>query len=149
MSNSVLQAYGHVNAPIVTTLIGGAVKVLANYRLVAIPEVNIYGAPMGLLLCYGVTLVLNLVLLRRTAQGVGSYLKIFGKPLLASAVMGSAAWALYGLCAGLLGNTLALVVAIGGAVVIYLILVLALRAMSRDDVMLMPKGEKIAKILRF
>ena len=149
VSNSVLQAYGHVNIPIVTTLIGGAVKVAANYRLVAIPEVNIYGAPMGLLLCYGVTLVLNLVLLRRTAQGVGSYLKIFGKPLLASVVMGAAAWALYGSCAGLLGNTLALMVAIGVAVVIYLILVLALRAMSRDDVMLMPKGEKIAKILHF
>ena len=149
VSNSVLQAYGHVNVPIVTTLIGGAVKIASNYQLVAIPEVNIYGAPMGLLLCYGVTLALDLVLLRRTAQGVGSYLKIFGKPLLASAVMGAAAWALYGLCAGLLGNTFALVLAIGAAVVIYLILVLALRALSRDDVMLMPKGEKIAKILHF
>jgi len=31
--------------------------------------------------------------------------------------------------------------------VIYLILVLALRIVSKDDVMLMPKGEKIAKIL--
>ena len=149
VSNSVLQAYGHVNLPIVTTLIGGGVKILSNYNLVAIPEVNIYGAPMGLLLCYGVTLLLNLVLLRRTAQGIGSYAKIFGKPLLASAVMGGAAWAVYGLCGGLLGNALALAAAIGAAVVVYLILVLMLRAVSREDVMLMPKGEKIAKILRF
>ena len=149
VSNSVLQAYGHVNLPIVTTLIGGGVKILSNYHLVAIPEVNIYGAPMGLLLCYGVTLLLNLVLLRRTAQGIGSYVRIFGKPLLASAVMGGAAWAVYGLCGALLGNTLALVVAIGAAVVIYLVLVLMLRAVSKEDVMLMPKGEKIAKILHF
>ena len=74
---------------------------------------------------------------------------MFGKPLAASAVMGGAAWAVYGLSAGLLGNTLALMVAIGAAVIVYLVLVLALRAVSRDDVMLMPKGEKIAKILRF
>ncbi|MBE6973184.1 MAG: polysaccharide biosynthesis protein [Ruminococcaceae bacterium] len=149
VSNSVLQAYGHVNLPIVTTLIGGAVKVLSNYHLVAIPEINIHGAPMGLLLCYAVTLTLNLVLLRRTASGIGRYLSMFGKPLAASAVMGGAAWAVYGLSAGLVGNTLALLVAIGTAVMVYLVLVLALRAVSRDDVMLMPKGEKIAKILRF
>ena len=149
VSNSVLQAYGHVNLPIVTTLIGGGVKVLSNYHLVAIPEVNIHGAPMGLLLCYAVTLMLDLILLRRTADGIGGYLKIFGKPLLASALMGAAAWAVYGLGVGLLGNTLALAGAIGVAVVVYLVLVLALRAVSRDDVMLMPKGEKIAKILRF
>ena len=149
VSNSVLQAYGHVNLPIVTTLIGGGVKILSNYNLVAIPEVNIYGAPMGLLLCYGVTLGLNLVLLRRTAPGIGSYLNIFGKPLAASALMGGAAWAVYGLCQNLLGNTLALLVSIGVAVLLYLVLVVALRIVSRDDVMLMPKGEKIAKILRF
>ena len=149
VSNSVLQAYGHVNLPIVTTLIGGGVKILSNYHLVAVPEINIHGAPMGLLLCYAVTLTLNLVLLRRTADGIGRYLAMFGKPLAASAVMGGAAWAVYGLGVGLLGNTIALLVAIGVAVVVYLVLVLALRAVSRDDVMLMPKGEKIAKILRF
>ena len=149
VSNSVLQAYGHVNLPIVTTLIGGGVKVLSNYHLVAIPEINIHGAPMGLLLCYAVTLTLNLVLLRRTADGIGRYLSMFGKPLAASMVMGGAAWAVYGLSANLLGNTLALLGAIGVAVAVYLVLVLTLRAVSRDDVMLMPKGEKIAKILRF
>ena len=149
VSNSVLQAYGHVNLPIVTTLIGGVVKVLSNYRLVAVPEINIHGAPMGLLLCYAVTLTLNLILLRRTANGIGRYVSMFGKPLVASAVMGGAAWAVYGLSARLLGNTLALLGAIGVAVVIYFVLILTLRAVSRDDVMLMPKGEKIAKILRF
>ena len=148
VSNSVLQAYGHVNLPIVTTLVGGGVKIVANYYLVAIPEINIYGAPIGLLLCYTVTLLLNLVLLRRRASGIGGYVTMFGKPLLASAVMGGAAWAVYGLAEKLLGNTLALGAAIAVAVLIYLILVLALRVVSREDVMLMPKGEKIAKILK-
>lgn len=148
VSNSVLQAYGHVNLPIITTLIGGGVKILSNYHLVAIPEVNIHGAPMGLLLCYAVTLILNLVFLRRAASGIGGYVTMFGKPLLASAVMGAAAWAVYGLAGQWFGNTISLVVAIGVAVVVYLVLVLALRVVSREDVMLMPKGEKIAKILK-
>ena len=46
------------------------------------------------------------------------------------------------------GNALTAAAAIGTAVVIYGVLVLALRAISREDLKLMPKGEKIAKILR-
>ncbi len=34
------------------------------------------------------------------------------------------------------------------AVIIYAVLVVALRAISREDLSLMPKGDKIAKILR-
>ena len=34
------------------------------------------------------------------------------------------------------------------AVVIYGVLVIALRAITKDDLMLMPKGEKIARWLR-
>ena len=45
------------------------------------------------------------------------------------------------------GNALACIVSIGAACVVYLVLVLALRILSRDDLALMPKGEKIGKIL--
>jgi stage V sporulation protein B len=34
------------------------------------------------------------------------------------------------------------------AVVVYGVLVVALRAISRDDLSLMPKGDKIARLLR-
>lgn len=147
VSNSVLQAHGYVQLPIFTVLAGGAVKIGANYFLVANPELNIYGASMGMLLCYVVTLALNLFLLCRLCS-VGSYLRVFARPLLAAVLMGGAAWALHGLLVGTLGNTIAVAAAICGAAAVYFVLVLALRAVSRDDVMLMPKGEKIAKILK-
>ena len=41
----------------------------------------------------------------------------------------------------------AVVLAILVAVVIYGVLVIALRAITKDDLMLMPKGEKIARML--
>ena len=47
------------------------------------------------------------------------------------------------------GNAAATFGAIAVAVAIYAGLVLALRIVSRDDVMLMPKGEKIAKYLHY
>ena len=46
------------------------------------------------------------------------------------------------------GNALMTLGAIGVAVVIYAVLVIALRAISRDDLALMPKGDKIARLLR-
>jgi len=171
--NSLLQAYGFVYLPIVTMLSGGIVKVIANYNLVAIPEVNIFGAPVGTLLCYTVALALDLVVLRSAVPNCPNYVALFAKPVAASAVMGAGAWACYGLLGRMLhfiaglagedswlygklltegalsftGNALATLGAIAAAMGIYLALVLALHAISRDDVMLMPKGEKIAKIL--
>ena len=46
------------------------------------------------------------------------------------------------------GNGIAVMGAILIAVIIYAVLVVALRAISREDLSLMPKGDKIAKILR-
>ena len=46
------------------------------------------------------------------------------------------------------GNAVATLIAIGGAVAVYGVLIVLLRAISRDDLALMPKGEKIARLLR-
>ena len=46
-----------------------------------------------------------------------------------------------------MATALAMLAAIGVAVVVYLVLVIALRAITRDDMRLIPKGEKLARIL--
>ncbi len=63
--------------------------------------------------------------------------------------MALAARAVYGLLTGVLGfgSSLATLGGILVGVVVYLVLVLALRVISKDDLSLMPKGDKIAKIL--
>ena len=161
--NSILQAYGFVNLPILVMLLGGGVKIFANYNVVALPQVGIYGAPAGNILCFGLCLLLDLFLIARVIPRRPRYLEIFLKPLAASAVMGGAAWAVYGLSSRVLssvpkgeteavlsatGNAIAVLAAIGVAMAIYLVLVAALQAISRDDLALMPKGDKLAKLLR-
>lgn len=161
--NSILQAYGFVNLPILVMVLGGGVKIFTNYNVVAMPQVGIYGAPMGNIFCFGLCLLLDLLLISRVVPRRPRYLPVFLKPLIASAMMGGAAWAVYGLGAKLLssvpegggqavlsttGNAICVLAAIGVAVVIYLVLVIALRAISRDDLSLMPKGDKLARLLR-
>ena len=167
--NSVLQAHGFVNLPVFVMLLGGVLKIINNYNLVTIPGVGIYGAPFGNVLCFGLCVVLDLIIISRVIKGKPAYLPLFAKPAIASGMMGLGCWAVYGLGSKLLmkagilcqvdevtkevidlsrsGNALVTMAAIGVAVIIYAVLVLALKAISKEDLKLMPKGEKIAKIL--
>ena len=147
--NSILQANGFVNLPVVVMVLGGVVKIVSNYNMVAIPKVGIFGVPFGNVLCFGLSLVLDLIIISRVLRGRPGYLGIFLKPVLAAAAMGAGAWGVYGLAFKLLSsNTIAVAAAIGVAVVIYAVLIVALKAIDRNDLALMPKGEKIAKLLR-
>ena len=148
LCNSILQANGMVNLPIVAVVIGGLVKIAVNYTLVGNPAIRINGAPVGTLCCFLVVDILEMLIIRRAVPQPPSFLRALLKPLAAALVMAAAAWASYGLLNRFLGNALSTVGAIGVGVIIYLILVLALRAISPDDLALMPKGDKIAKILK-
>ena len=162
--NSVLQAHGFINLPVIVMVLGGIVKIVNNYNLVG--AIGIAGAPVGNILCFGLALVLDLVVITRVIPNRPRLLPIFIKPAIASAIMGGAAWAVYGLLSRILtaeqvneagetirvvsrmGNALGIFLAIAVAGVVYLVLVVAIRAISKDDLALMPKGDKLARLLR-
>ena len=167
--NSILQAHGFVSLPVIIMVAGGVVKIITNYNVVIQPTIGIYGAPMGNILCFALCMTLDLVVMSRVLPRRPRYIQVFVKPLAASALMGLGAWAVYGLMSKLFeatgifmsadpvthevlglsrtGNAAATLLAILVAVVIYGVLVIALRAITKDDLMLMPKGEKIARML--
>ncbi len=167
--NSILQAHGFVSLPVIIMVVGGVVKIVTNYNVVVQPGIGIYGAPMGNVLCFALCMVLDLILIARVIPRRPKYLPVFVKPAAASTLMGLGAWAVHGLleklfrAAGLFcqadpvthevlglsrtGNAAATLSAILVAVVIYGVLVIALRALTREDLSLMPKGEKIARLL--
>ena len=149
LCNSILQANGMVNLPILAVIIGGVVKVVVNFILVGNPNIRINGAPVGTLTCFIVISALEIFIIRRSIPAPPSFLRAFLKPFVPSVIMAAAAWATYGLLTNFLhmGNSLATIGGIGVGVVVYLVLVLALRVLSREDLELMPKGDKIAKIL--
>jgi stage V sporulation protein B len=107
---------------------------------------------MGTSLCYLVILVINLVNIRRLNIPF-SLRRSFLRPLLAAGVMGVFVWLLYPPMAALLGSgrlmgLLAVLLTVALAAVIYLLMLIAVKALPREDILMLPKGEKIAKILR-
>ncbi|MGM9521309.1 MAG: oligosaccharide flippase family protein [Oscillospiraceae bacterium] len=157
ITNGILQASGHEKLALISLPIGGVIKICVNYWLVGTPSINIVGAPIGTLVCYVIITLINVVFISVKLPAKPNFLKITVRPLICTAVMGAAAGAVYGLLdkflnpllgGGRLGLLVCLVGAIAVAVIIYLVLIIALRAVTRDDILLLPKGEKLAKLLK-
>lgn len=159
MTNAILPANGNERLPLIAILAGGVTKVLATYLLVGDPAVNIYGAPLGTLCCYLVMLTVNLIFMSRRMARPMDLWRIFGRAGISAAVMGVAAWAVWSLLHGLMRGSAAELIrrpvnvlipfaaAVAAGVVVYLVMIVAVRAITLEDMKLIPKGEKIAKIL--
>ena len=146
LTNAILQSMGRVGLPILTMMVGAIAKIAINYVLVGHPDINIAGAPIGTLVCYALIAALNLFFIIR-ASFSARFLGVFIKPLFAAASMGVAAYGLNALLTGVLhmNARLSVILTIGAAVLIYLAIILLIKALPREDVLLLPKGEKLAK----
>ena len=145
--NSMLQAVGRVSVPVRLMLIGGILKLATNFTLVAIPSVNIKGAPFGNIFCYTAIVCLSLYVLVQTTHIRLNYRSVFLKPLFAGLMCAAAAWASYGIISRLISSRLDVFLAIGIGGLVYAAVLLLTKTITREDVLLLPKGEKIAKIL--
>ncbi len=175
VSNSIMQAHKLVTLPMATTLIGCILKLIAGYFLIGNPDINIKGGAISTVVCFGIIALLDLVIIKLALPRSLSYVRVFAKPAAAAAAMGASAWAVCGLLSKVLvklkpfqmaedgvpildeagkamlswkGNALAVMAAIGVAVIVYFALVLLTKAISKEDLSLMPKGDKIARLLR-
>lgn len=148
VTNAMMQAHGDVATPVIHMILGGVVKIIVNYILVGMPQLNIVGAVIGTMICYVLIMTLNVVAMTRKKIIDLRLLGEIGKPLLAAVLMGACAYMANGFLHTHLGAALSCLVSIAVAGVIYLILVVAFKVITYDDCMLLPGGEKLAKILR-
>lgn len=153
MENAVLQASGRERLPMYSMITGSLVKIAVNWVLVARPEINIYGAPIGTLCGYFVMCLMNYVFMCRTLPRRPRLAKILLRPMFASALMGATAWAVYGLMGRAIGTgrwksmALCMIVAIFAAAAVYLAATVALRTVTYSDLEKLPGGKKLAAIL--
>ena len=147
-----LQGIGKVYVPAVSILIGCIFKVVLNVTLIRIPSINIYGAAISSIVCQIVAFLINFFVLIRYIPIKLSLGKYIAKPLVSGLVMGAVAFGMYTLLAKVMGagyinNLIATVVSIGVSAVVYFGFVFALRIMSKDDILLLPAGGRILKLL--
>ena len=146
--NSMLQAIGKQNVPVKLMLAGCTAKIIINTILIGIPKINVMGAPYGTFVSYSFIIVASLYILLKNTKVRLNYLQTFIKPLAAGLMSAAAAWAADGLLGKVIGSgKIVTLFALVAAVVVYVAAILLIKAITYDDLILIPKGEKFAKIL--
>lgn len=149
ISNAVLQAWGNVWGPVLNMFIGGIVKVALNLYLVSKPEININGAPIGTLACYITVMALNIIALKRKTNMKFGFSEFVVKPLITAAATGAAAYFSYAFISSYVSSLIiSIFLAICITAVIYFAVLFLIGGVSEDEILLVPKGDKILSILK-
>ncbi len=154
---NILQAIGRADVPAKALALGCIFKIGLNYILIGIPELNVKGAVFGTAFFYLLCIVYNYSVLRKETGVKIDFKTVIVKPLIAAVLCGGSAYVSYMLLCRVLtfgdmsgrlnGQSLACIISIGVAVVVYGITVLLTKTLVKNDILMLPKGEKIAKIL--
>ncbi len=154
---NMLQAIGRADVPAKALALGCVFKIGLNYILIGIPQINIKGAVFGTAVFYLICIIYNFTVLKKET-GVHIDIKtVLVKPLIGALLCGGSAYGAYRVLGSLLnfgdplsrlnGQSLACIASVGVAVVIYAIFILFSKTLVKNDILMLPKGEKIAKIL--
>jgi stage V sporulation protein B len=145
---NMLQAIGKPMLPLRNIAIGAAIKVILNFFLVGIPELNIWGAPIGTTACYVFIFISNMYCLIKHTGVKFNFFAVIVKPFISALCCGVCAFAVSTLITKLgKGDFLATLCGVAVAVIVYLVAIFALKTLSREDIEGFPKGKMIARFL--
>ena len=148
VTNSVLQAYHFQNHTIISTVLGIIMKIIATYLLTGIPEVGVVGAAIGTALCYFTIMIMNMFFIITKVKLFPGIRKTFLKPFIASVVCIIPCLLIYRCVSGIISPKITVLAAIAVAAVVYAAVLLLIKGVSADDIAMLPKSQKIIKILR-
>ena len=147
-TTGILQGVGRVIVPVLSLAIGAVLKVIINYILVGIPAINIYGAPIGTIVCYAVAAILNTFMICYITRTKFSFSEIIGKPAISVMAMAFVlAVMMLALPKYAESRIFALVGVVIGAAVYGMMLVLT-GAITKEDMKIVPGGARITALLR-
>ena len=150
--NGALQGLGKVFIPAIALSIGVLVKLILNLILVPIPtDVFALGGAAGAAfatdVCHIIAFSIVFAVLRRSVNLRLSFSRMVIKPIIASAMMGIVSYGAYIFVSGIIAPKMATIIALIVAVVVYLLSVIVLKIFSKEDILMLPFGQKIYAIL--
>ncbi len=141
--NTVFQALGRPDLPVKLMLISAAVKLVLNFVLVPIPQLNIQGAAYSTFFCYLVLFILSSVALCKNCKVTVPIADIFFRGLGAGGMSALVAFFIHALLVGHIGNGWSLVFAVVVSLVFHLLIQLIFGILRKKDLLLLPFIKKI------
>ena len=173
ITTAILQANGYERIAMMTLPIGAVVKIVLSFILVGHPNFGIIGSAIGTLACFIVISFLNMTFIFIKVKNRPKLSGVFFKPVICTVIMAACAFFSYRLfilldyvifnrddliiselIAGAIPPSARMTIsaymalAIIFSIVLYGILIILTGAVTREDMKLVPKGDRLAKVLR-
>ena len=145
---AILQGIGKPMIPVRNLAIGAVIKVILTYTLVSIPSIQIKGAAISTVVTYVIAALLNLYSVKKHTNVEIKFVDTILRPVIAGAIMGIVVKLTNMYTIELIGSKFSTVLSIAVGAVVYGFALLLVGAVTTEDLKLLPKGEKLAKMLK-
>ena len=139
-----LQGIGKIYVPATGLLLGCIAKFILNTVLIRQPSINIYGAPIGSIVCQIISFSYCFTMLSKNVSLKLNFKKYILKPLLCSVIMGISAYFIHKAILYITDiNMIAVIVSIALAAIIYAIMILITNSLTKEEMEMLPMGTKL------
>ena len=145
--NGALQGIGKVMVPATALGCGVIAKFICNLVLVPIEGIGALGAAWGSVICHIISFTIGFNVLRKNIKLDLGFSKFVLKPVIATFIMAVCSYFVYSVLSIRIEARIATIIALIFAVVIYILAVTVLKIFTKDDLNMLPYGQKIYNIL--
>lgn len=143
----ILQGMGQFYLPVINLFIAAIGKAIVNYILVAGP-LAVNGAAIGSIVGYGIFSFLNYLSVKKHSGYKIDFSYVVLKPVISTLFMTATAFYFYKLFNHFTGNSISTLGAVGLGVLVYGGMLIVTGYLKEEDFKMIPKGDKLASILR-
>ena len=149
ISNSILHGLNHISSPAKNACIALVVHLIAFVLMMTAFKMNVYALAAGNIVFAACMCWLNERKVHKVCGFRINIMDTFVKPLIASAVMGAAAYGVYfGLDHLIGGRWIPIIIAIIIAMLVYVAVVLKIGTLSDADIEALPMGARLLRLCR-
>ena len=149
--NGILQGIGKVMIPAKAFLVGVTAKFIFNMIFIRIPWFGANAAATGSVLCHLIIFTIEYYVIKKSTGFKLEFKKYIFKPALATLGMAIFSYGAYILMktyfAEIIPSKIISIIAILIAVISYVIFIFVFRIFSKEDIEMLPKGDKINRVI--
>lgn len=139
---------GRMYTPALALFVGAVVKIILNLILISNPKIGMYGAPISSFVCQAIAFIIIFNTLRHSIKINFNVRKGIIVPVVSSLVMGAVIVVCYRIAAPFIGNAITTLLCILIGVVVYFLMILAMKMFSKEELLEIPMGGKIYRVAR-
>ena len=149
LSAGILQGMSKQNIPTINAVIACGIKCVINLVALQFPTLNIYGFVHSTTMCYVIYAILNMYYLQKYLQTKLNWKMVLIRPIFCAVIMGVGSYGVYKVL--LLCHLPIRLVVVGIILVaasLYFIVGIMTRTITQKDLVLIPGGRRLIKLLK-